>query len=99
MTQRLALMIPLPSPMGSTEATLHEVRVRPKACPARSACSRYRQGARRLLSVLEHDPEKAWPGLDPGWTPVFGKDHASTIGWRDDYLKKVILLSTAWVRR
>src|SRR6266568_3205277 len=24
----------------------------------------------------EHDPEKACPGLDPGWTPVFGKDHA-----------------------
>src|SRR5262249_4763039 len=22
----------------------------------------------------EHDPEKACPGLDPGWTPVFGKD-------------------------
>src|SRR5262245_65688075 len=21
----------------------------------------------------EHDPEKAWPGLDPGWIPVFGK--------------------------
>jgi hypothetical protein len=24
----------------------------------------------------EHDPERACPGLDPGWTPVFGKDHA-----------------------
>ena len=24
----------------------------------------------------EHDPEKACPGLDPGWRPVFGKDHA-----------------------
>src|SRR5215510_12713918 len=22
---------------------------------------------------LEHDPEKACPGLDPGWVPVFGK--------------------------
>jgi hypothetical protein len=22
---------------------------------------------------LEHDPEKACAGLDPGWTPVFGK--------------------------
>src|SRR5262249_14720970 len=21
---------------------------------------------------LEHDREKAWPGLDPGWVPVFG---------------------------
>jgi hypothetical protein len=28
--------------------------------------------------VLEHDPEKACPGLDPGWEPVFGKDHART---------------------
>jgi hypothetical protein len=27
---------------------------------------------------LEHDPEKACPGLDPGWEPVFGKDHAQT---------------------
>jgi protein ImuA len=26
----------------------------------------------------EHDPEKACPGLDPGWRPVFGKDHAPT---------------------
>jgi hypothetical protein len=30
---------------------------------------------------LKHDPEKAYekacPGLDPGWKPVFGKDHAS----------------------
>jgi hypothetical protein len=26
--------------------------------------------------LLAHDPEKAGPGLDPGWTPVFGKDHA-----------------------
>jgi hypothetical protein len=25
---------------------------------------------------FEHDPEKACPGLDPGWVPVFGKDHA-----------------------
>src|SRR5262245_25251956 len=24
-------------------------------------------------NLLEHDPEKAWPGLDPGWIPVFGK--------------------------
>jgi hypothetical protein len=27
---------------------------------------------------LEHDPEKACPGLDPGWHPVFGQDHAPT---------------------
>jgi hypothetical protein len=23
-----------------------------------------------------HDPEKARPGSDPGWEPVFGSDHA-----------------------
>jgi hypothetical protein len=23
--------------------------------------------------LLEHDPEKACPGPDPGWKPVFGK--------------------------
>jgi hypothetical protein len=27
-------------------------------------------------SGLEHDSEKACRGLDPGWKPVFGKDHA-----------------------
>jgi hypothetical protein len=28
------------------------------------------------FEFLEHDPEKACPGLDPGWKPVFRKDHA-----------------------
>jgi predicted ATPase len=32
--------------------------------------------AKTLLHELEHDPEKTCPGLDPGWIPVFGKDHA-----------------------
>jgi hypothetical protein len=27
-------------------------------------------------SDVAHDPEKASPGLDPGWKPVFGQDHA-----------------------
>jgi TatD DNase family protein len=30
------------------------------------------------MSSPAHDPEKACPGLDPGWVPVFGKDHAQT---------------------
>jgi len=30
------------------------------------------------LVGLEHDPEKACPALDAGWTPVFRKDHAQT---------------------
>jgi hypothetical protein len=29
-----------------------------------------------LRPSLEHDPEKACPGLDPGWKPVFEQDHA-----------------------
>ncbi len=34
--------------------------------------------SRRICArVLQaHDPEKACPGLDPGWSPVFGQDHA-----------------------
>jgi hypothetical protein len=31
-------------------------------------------------TALEHDSEKACPGLDPGWQPGFGKDHAETKG-------------------
>src|SRR6266849_328750 len=30
----------------------------------------------RRARVHAHDPEKACPGLDPGWEPVFGQDHA-----------------------
>ena len=30
----------------------------------------------RASGCSEHDPEKANPGLDPGWNPVFRKDHA-----------------------
>jgi hypothetical protein len=36
------------------------------------------RGRRVARNDLEHDPEKACPGLDPGWKPVFGKDHAQT---------------------
>jgi hypothetical protein len=28
--------------------------------------------------AVAHDPEKACPGLDPGWIPVFGQGHAQT---------------------
>jgi hypothetical protein len=40
------------------------------------ACETILHGSR--LGRLEHDPEKACPGLDPGWKPVFRKDHAQT---------------------
>jgi len=33
----------------------------------------YRDRGHRDQWRPEHDPEKAWPGLDPGWVPVFGK--------------------------
>src|SRR5262249_25880058 len=37
----------------------------------------------------KHDPEKACPGLDPGWVPVFGKRSCSTNKLeRDDDSKK-----------
>jgi len=30
---------------------------------------------------FEHDPEKACPEFDPGWTAVFRKDHAPPKIW------------------
>jgi hypothetical protein len=39
---------------------------------------------------VEHDAEKACPGLDPGWIPVFAKDHAELE--RDDVQGTVISL-------
>ena len=33
-------------------------------------------GGNTNRSLKEHDPEKACPGLDPGWAPVFRQDHA-----------------------
>jgi exodeoxyribonuclease VII small subunit len=31
-----------------------------------------------ILRLAAHDPEKACPALDAGWTPVFRIDHAQT---------------------
>jgi len=31
----------------------------------------------KIMLQQKHDPEKACPGLDPGWEPVFRKDHTS----------------------
>ena len=43
-------------------------------------------------------PEKACPGLGPGWEPVFGRDHAQTnrlmrllMGWRQRPIAPAIL--------
>src|SRR5262249_43458729 len=35
--------------------------------------SRYSSTRVWRAAPVEHDPEKACPGLDPGWMPVFGK--------------------------
>ena len=37
-----------------------------------------RAKAKARVGRMQHDPEKARPGLDPGWIPIFGKDHAQT---------------------
>ena len=53
--------------------------VRGSLCDAKEAAvCRYAAGiavrcVATIRSCLEHDPEKACPGLDPGWRPVFGK--------------------------
>ena len=40
---------------------------------------------------LKHDPEKACPGLVPGWTPVFGQDHAPPITWREMMIRRKVI--------
>ena len=40
--------------------------------------------ARGIPARLAHDPEKACPGLDPRWIPVFGPDHAQNNAAPDD---------------
>ena len=42
-----------------------------------------RLSASRRPVLFEHDPENACPGLDPGWNPVFRKDHAPLKAERD----------------
>ena len=43
---------------------------------------------------LEHDPEKACPGLDPGWEPVVGKGHAQTKETRMNNRRTFLFLTT-----
>src|SRR5450756_1753088 len=45
---------------------------------------------RRL--TLTRDPEKACPGLDPGWEPVFGKDHAPDLSAGDVFFDEIGVL-------
>src|SRR5919198_4714913 len=75
-------------PMRSATATLASLRMdgspRLEISPLRAV-----YGRRRLRRVnckkwrrergVEHDPEKACPGLDSGWIPVFGKGLSRTL--------------------
>src|ERR1039458_9067905 len=45
---------------------------------------------RRL--TLARDPEKACPGLDPGWEPVFGKDHVPDLSAGDVFFDEIGVL-------
>src|SRR5262249_30092406 len=47
-----------------------------------------RRAAGTLTRSLGHDPEKACPGLDPGWVPVFGKRSCSIKKLELDYDSK-----------
>jgi hypothetical protein len=62
-------------------------RMRPRAGDDRAI-----HPPRNSLS-LASDSEKACPGLDPGWEPIFGKDHAQENLERDDDSKKIIRFS------
>src|SRR5712692_5406635 len=57
------------SPGARSCSTSATASCRTRRSPTSSACW-------RGCAEAEHDPEKACPGLDPGWIPVFGKDHA-----------------------
>jgi hypothetical protein len=50
----------------------------PQFARARALCSSFMVNAALWRFAPKHDPEKSCPGLDPGWMPVFGKDHART---------------------
>ena len=54
-------------------APLHSSHESSERFPAKCAAVRRRK---RVVATRPHDPEKACPGLDPGWKPVFGEDHA-----------------------
>src|SRR5262249_35256027 len=54
----------------------HRLGLEPAAALPMRTAERRGRARQPLVHRLEHDPEKACPGLDPGWVPVFGKDHA-----------------------
>jgi hypothetical protein len=45
----------------------------------RSQTSNFPISSVKRPRMLKHDPENACPGLDPGWIPVFGKDHTQSM--------------------
>ena len=83
-------------PGRSRQPLIRNQAVRPRTILSAHRGSRTRRGIESLsrrrhscgVARLEHDPENACPGLDPGWTPVLGKDHAPPRVDRDDDSKK-----------
>src|SRR5262249_9081434 len=77
----ITAILVVPSRVGRERARLSVERG--IQCRRRAVCSLGNRHVHDALTApayrLEHDPEKACPGLDPGWIPVFGKDHAPTI--------------------
>src|SRR5215207_1440454 len=67
---------------GGSLTDLAASTLAPRA-PALRAATEY---CGRNHIALEHDPEKAWPGRDPGWIPVFRKRSRSNnnLERRDD---------------
>src|SRR3954451_3558567 len=60
--------------------------------PIRTTMLRPRgRGTGATANPREHDPEKAWPGRDPGWIPVFGKGHAPAIGPRAMTMRRKVI--------
>src|SRR4029077_17720482 len=63
---------------------------RPASTTSLTTTEQYRSRKRVVslasIRLSEHDPEKACPGLDPGSTPVFRKDHAPRLGFPFSFL-------------
>jgi hypothetical protein len=43
------------------------------------------------MLAFEHDPEKACPALDAGWSPVSGKDHAPAKSWSGMTIRRKVI--------
>jgi hypothetical protein len=62
--------------LGSDIAVEHRHRLALRVVADDHASYRFGFHLNPPVIVSEHDPEKACPGLDLGWKPVFRKGHA-----------------------